>query len=343
MDSFRSLSRSISKFFIAFTGLVSFLFLGIFIYNQDPELFVESKIPPELWTPKDVEAEIASGFIDPKVKYGYQLISETSKHIGPMAEEEEIHFAGNNLACVSCHLQSGTQAGAGSWIGVTERFPQFQGRSNREITIEDRVNGCMERSMNGKKLPNESREMKAIVAYMEWLGEDLPKEREREFKGFPKIEIPDVAIDLEKGKVLYFKECALCHGEDGQGQKMNDPISGYRYPPLWGPDSFNDGAGMHRVITAAEFIRSNMPFGQATWDKPKLSDEEAYHLAGYINSFSRPHKNNLAKDFPDRKLKPVSTPYGPWADNFSATQHQFGPFPPIMKYYQEKYDIKKTK
>jgi thiosulfate dehydrogenase len=100
---------------------------------------------------------------------------------------------------------------------------------------------------------------------------------------------------------------------------------------------------MHRVITAAEFIKSNMPYLQATWDNPKLTDEEAFHVAGYINSFSRPHKANTENDYPDKTLKPISTPYGPWTDDFTEEQHKYGPYPPIMKYYQEKYGITKTK
>lgn len=122
-----------------------------------------------------------------------------------------------------------------------------------------------------------------------------------------------------------------------------DSTKGYKYPPLWGADSYNNGAGMHRVITAAQFIKGNMPFGQATWVNPKLTDEEAYHLAGYINSFERPRKSNLEKDYPDLKLKPVSTPYGPWADDFSADQHKNGPFPTIIKYYKLEYGITKSK
>lgn len=342
MNAFRALARSISVVFVTVAGLIGLIFLGTFLYYQNPGLFAD-RASKEIWQPKDPAAEIAGGFIDPLVKYGYELVTETSTHIGPMAEDPDMHFAGNNLACVNCHLKAGTQAGAGSWIGVTERFPQFRGRSNSEGTIEDRVNGCMERSMNGKKLPETSKEMKAIVTYMEWLGEGLPKDREKEFKGFPQIGIPDVAVDLQKGKTLYTKECAVCHGEDGQGQKSKDPSIAYLYPPLWGDDSFNDGAGMHRVLTAAQFIRSNMPFEQATWENPKLSDEEAYHLAGYINSFARPHKQNLERDFPDRKLKPVSTPYGPWADDFPAEQHRSGPFPPIIEFYKKKYDLTKTK
>ena len=201
----------------------------------------------------------------------------------------------------------------------------------------------MERSMNGQRLPKDSEEILAIVAYMEWLGEGLPQERENEFKGYPKIKIPEVRVDLEKGKSVYDKECLVCHGTDGQGIKKPDAAKGYLYPPLWGPDSFNNGAGMHRVITAAEFIKSNMPFGLATYDNPKLTDEEAYHVAGYINSFVRPLKANTEADYPDKKLKPVSTSYGPWADDFSQEQHQFGPFQPIMEYYQKNYNIEKVK
>jgi thiosulfate dehydrogenase len=100
---------------------------------------------------------------------------------------------------------------------------------------------------------------------------------------------------------------------------------------------------MNRVITSAEFIKGNMPFGQATWDKPKLTDEEAFHVAGYINSFDRPKKKNKEDDYPDKKLKPVSTPYGPWVDDFSPEQHKYGPFLPIIEHYKEKYDIVKTK
>ena len=85
-----------------------------------------------------------------------------------------------------------------------------------------------------------------------------------------------------------------------------------------------------------------MPFG-ATYDAPMVTDEEAYHLAAYINTFERPSKPNKEDDFPDRKLKPVSTPYGPWEDKFSSEQHKFGPFPPIIEYYQKEYSIKKTK
>lgn len=92
----------------------------------------------------------------------------------------------------------------------------------------------------------------------------------------------------------------VCHGETGEGQREANFSQGYLYPPLWGEDSYNHGAGMHRVITAAEFIKGNMPFGEATWDNPKLSDEEAYHVAAYINSMDRPLKANVEKISPTK-------------------------------------------
>ncbi len=343
MGNFSTLVRSIAKIFLLVTVLVIIVFIGVITYTTQPAIFTGYKIAPENWNPKNPDSIYASGFMDPEVEYGYLLISETSKNMGPHAEDPEMRLAGNNLSCTNCHLRAGTQAGSGSWVGVVDRFPQFRGRSNQQGTIEDRINGCMERSMNGRKMPDDSKEMQAIVTYMKWLSEELPEEREKEFKGFPAIEIPEVAVDLKKGKELYARECTVCHGDNGAGQKLTDGSNNYLYPPLWGPDSFNDGAGMHRVLTAAQFIKSNMPFEQATWKDPKLTDEEAYHLAGYINSFSRPHKSDLEKDFPDRKLKPVSTPYGPWADNFSAEQHKWGPFPPIIEFYKKNYNLQKTK
>jgi len=343
MKNFKPLVKLIFKLFISILLLISLVFLGLYVYNSNPSYFVKEKIVAKDWVPKDILLEISEGSVAEDVEYGYRLLTETSKWIGPMAEDPEMHFSGNNISCTNCHLKAGTQAGSASWVGVTNRFPQYNGRSNKDITIEDRINGCMERSMNGKKLPKESKEMKAMVAYMGWISENLPKDREEEFKGYPDLEVPNVAVNLETGKALFTKECMICHGEKGQGLLLADASNGYQYPPLWGDDSYNDGAGMNRVLTAAQFIKGNMPFGQASYNNPKLTDEEAYHLAGYINSFDRPKMKNTEGDYPDLKKKPVSTSYGPWEDNFSAEQHKYGPFPPIINYYKEKYDMNKTK
>lgn len=275
------------------------------------------------------------------IRYGYELFQNTSKYIGPGNDKKNNVYAGNNLSCNNCHLWSGTKAYAAPLVGIIKRFPQFRGRENKIGTIEERVNGCMERSMNGKIIPPDGKEMSGLLAYMSWLSRDIPEGGKVFGQGFVKINIPDRAVNLDKGKTVFEARCIVCHGEEGKGVLSNDGYS-YEYPPLWGEDSYNDGAGMTRVITSARFIKGNMPYG-ATYENPILTDEEAYDVAGFINSQKRPTKRNRERDFPDLKKKPVSTPYPPFADTFSIRQHQFGPFLPIMEYYKSEYNIVKSK
>ncbi|MGO3183207.1 MAG: c-type cytochrome [Aequorivita sp.] len=343
MKKFKFLTKRLAVLFSVGIGLIVLVFIVLQYFISNPDALKSKEALAKDWEPRDVEEDLTTTFITPEVRYGYEVLTETQKYLGPQAEKPEMRLSGNNLKCTSCHLEAGNLAGSGSWAGVTQRYPSFRGRSNAMGTIEDRINGCMERSMNGEILEHKSKEMRGMVAYMEWLSEGIPKDRVKEISGFTHVEIPDIAVDLKKGKDVFTKHCVQCHQEDGQGVKFDDFKEGYQYPPLWGDDTFNDGAGMHRVITAAQFIKANMPYLLATRDSPVLTDEEAYNVAGYINSFKRPEKANKENDFPDKKLKPVSTPYGPWADDFSQEQHQFGPFPPIIAYYKEKYDIKKTK
>ncbi|MEQ8584257.1 MAG: c-type cytochrome [Marinoscillum sp.] len=339
----RAIWKLLSALMTVLVILVILTFGGVCVYCYNPSLLSATKVEPRLWSPPSLEKDLPEEQKGRMVRYGYALVTASSKWMGPMLKNPELRFAGNNLACKNCHLDMGRKPGSASWVGVTNRFPQFRARENAMGTIEERINGCMERSMNGRKLPEDSRQMEAIVAYLKWLSADLPQEREGEFKGFPKLKLPEVAADPLIGEKIYTTECQLCHGANGEGTWLADSTKGYQYPPLWGPDSYNDGAGMHRIITAAEFIKGNMPYGEATRESPKLTDEEAYHVAAYINSFERPVKADREKDFPDRRLKPVSTSYGPWLDDFSAEQHKYGPFQPIMAYYKETYGITKTK
>jgi thiosulfate dehydrogenase len=295
------------------------------------------------WKLKTLEIDIPAGKKGEEIRYGHQLITQTDKLIGPLSEKATRRYSGNGLTCNNCHLDAGRKIGAASFVGVTNRFPQFLGRENRNITIEERINGCMQRSMNGKMLPEYSAEMRAIVSYMKWLSEDVPRDIELLYEGFVNVILPDFKADSSLGKKLYQSKCINCHAKNGEGKShTGSGLLGYRYPPLAGNDSFNDGAGMYRVITATRFIKGNMPLG-ATYDDPLVTDEEAYHIAGYLASLSRPEKPEKEKDYPDRKLKPVSTPYGPWKDDFPEDQHKYGPFLPIMAYYDAQFDIVKSK
>jgi thiosulfate dehydrogenase len=140
----------------------------------------------------------------------------------------------------------------------------------------------------------------------------------------------DRAADPVHGQALYVSNCATCHAPNGRGirRSLASTDLGYMVPPLWGSDSFNDGAGMARLITAANFLHFNMPHG-ADYLDPQLTPEQAWDIAAYMVSQPRPHKADLAKDFPDLLQKPVDAPYGPYADGFSARQHKYGPFAPI--------------
>lgn len=267
------------------------------------------------------------------VKYGYALFTDTANEIGPTVTDPDKRFAGNNLACQSCHLQAGTQPYAMPLVGISGQFPRYRPREGAVDTLEDRIDGCMERSLNGRALPVDSHEMTAFSAFMEWLSTGVPRGAKLVGAGTLRIKEPERAADPDRGGRIYALVCAACHGPDGLGRRA-ETGAGYQFPPLWGSDSFNDGAGMSRLLTAAAFAMHNMPIG-TTFDAPVLSDEEAYDVAAYFISRDRPRKSNLDRDFPILLEKPVDTPYGPYADGFGQEQHTFGPFAPIRARVEE--------
>jgi thiosulfate dehydrogenase len=278
------------------------------------------------WVPPDI-ATVADDRSGALVKYGYRLFTDTANEIGPTMADPTRRFAGNNLVCQNCHLRGGAQPYAMPLMGVAGQFPQYRAREGRVATLEDRIDGCLERSMNGRALPPRSREMQAFISYVRWLSSGIPDGAKLVGAGTLRIKEPARAADLAHGGRIFVQTCASCHGADGQGQR-NPGGAAYQFPPLWGPDSFNNGAGMSRLLTAAAYAMHNMPLG-ITFDMPVLTDEEAYDVAGYLVSRERPDKANLDKDFPVRLQKPIDTPYGPHADGFSLEQHRYGPYGPI--------------
>ncbi|MFY0686996.1 MAG: c-type cytochrome [Cyclobacteriaceae bacterium] len=335
MENFKQLRLAVMVLTIAAT-LSLLLIISIPLIQNGVIDVGQSKLIVDPYNRTYNISQLGTSKLDRSIRLGHELIVNTPQWIGPDSRQP---YAGNNLSCTNCHLDAGTKTFAAPYIGLTNRFPQFRSREGKIGTIEERINGCMERSMNGQKLPEDSREMKAMVAYMEWLSEGVSESLQLEGLGFVSIAIPNRKVDLQNGQELYQTKCASCHQSDGQGVNGDGK---YTYPPLWGQDTYNNGAGMHRVITAAQFIKGNMPLG-ATADNPLLTDEEAFDIAGYINSFQRPIKDLTDQDFPDKTLKPVSTPYEPFADPFDPEQHKYGPFQEIMAYYETEYGIKKTK
>lgn len=266
------------------------------------------------------------------VQYGHELTTRTFAHIGPEVVDVRKRFAGNNLACASCHQQAATKPFAMPWTGVSATFPQYRGREDDISTVEERVNGCMERSMSGKALPLDSREMKAFVTYISFLSRGIPVGATVEGAGMVQSKMPNRRANLDNGAKVYAAQCVACHGDNGQGVRAGQPgdAQGYVFPPLWGPDTFNNGAGMNRLAMATRFVKHNMPQG-TNFDAPQLSDDDAYDVAAYMLSKPRPEKANLEADFPARWNKPVDSAFPPYMLGAPADQHRFGPFPPLAE------------
>jgi thiosulfate dehydrogenase len=288
-----------------------------------PTADVAKPVEPPAAPDPDTLPDDAAGRI---VRLGRDLLSQTFALIGPDMADPAQRYAGNNLACASCHLDAGSQHGNGlSLIGIIAAYPRYDPRYGRSATIEDRIEECMTRSMNGKPLPASGEQMRAMVAYLQFLSSGSPAI----VKPKPMPELTRAA-DPARGKAVYQQLCLACHGPDGQGQRTGAPgdAQGYQFPPLWGPDSFNNGARMNRLITAANFIHNNMPAGVTAQD-PVLSIDDAWDVAAFVLSHPRPQKPGLEADYPVRSQKPVDTSYGPYADGASEQQHKYGPFAPL--------------
>lgn len=229
------------------------------------------------------ESTIPSGPLGDAIRRGKTLVTRT--------KEELPENVGNGLHCTSCHLQGGTVGKAGPWVGLAGMFPEYRTRNAKVNTLEERVNDCFERSMNGKALPHGNAELNAIVAYMTWLSKDVPVGREVEGRGFERI-TPAPTPNREHGKEIYAAKCAACHGQDGSGMVAAD--GGYQFPALWGDKSYNLGAGMARLDTAAAFVKWNMPLGQGG----TLSDQDAYDVADWFIHQPRPDFERKSGDWP---------------------------------------------
>ena len=283
------------------------------------------------WQAPDI-TKLADDKYGQTVRRGKLLMEETYKHIGPEVGNVAKRYAGNNLACVSCHIDAGARKYGNPWVGTFVSFPQYRGREDAISTTEERINGCMERSMNGKKLPLDSEEMKTMMTYLQFLSTGVPVGAKLDGGGTLKLKAMDRAADPVAGKQVYAATCVACHGDNGQGVRRGKAgdANGYQFPPLWGPDSYNNGAGMARVTLAAGFVKGNMPSG-VTHVNTVLTDEQAFDVAAFINSQPRPVKANLDKDFPARKNKPVDAAFAPYTPGFSPEQHKFGPWQPIAE------------
>jgi thiosulfate dehydrogenase len=259
-----------------------------------------------------------------EILYGKDLIAHTSMYFG--TNGKVFNASTNGMNCQNCHLDAGTKVFGNNYSAVASTYPKYRARSGATEDMYKRVNDCFERSLNGKGLDTNSKEMQAIVSYIKWLGKDVEKGKKPEGSGFKDLAFLDRAADPEKGKVVYTEKCQSCHQANGLGT-LNGDKTAYTYPPLWGPNSYNDGAGLYRLSNFAKFVKYNMPLG-VSHNAAQLSDAEAWDIAAFVNSQPRP-KKDIKKDWPKIEEKPFDHPFGPFADGFDEKQHKYGPFKPI--------------
>lgn len=264
------------------------------------------------------------------IRYGRDLIANTSYYLGPRGRVAAIT---NGMNCQNCHLDAGTKLWGNNYSAVYSTYPRFRDRSGTIENIHKRINDCIERSLNGKKLDTTSREIRAVYAYMKWLGQNVPKDVKPGGAGITDLPYLTRAADPVKGRIVYMQNCQRCHGPEGAGVLSADSIK-YVYPPLWGKHSYNMGAGLYRLSRFAGYVKDNMPFG-IRHDSTQLTNEEAWDVAAFVNSQPRPAKD-YSKDWPDISRKPVDYPFGPYSDGFSEKQHKYGPFGPIKELRDQK-------
>lgn len=201
---------------------------------------------------------------------GYNIIVNT--------QQEVKGYVGNRLNCTNCHfaggITTGGRGGSISLAGVAAKYPVYNKRSEGMIDLAERINMCFERSLNGKSLPLDSDEMLALITYLHWISRNFPTYAKVPWLGLKQIKSTHTG-DPEKGKSIYAIKCALCHKSDGHGEGA--------IPPLWGPESFNDGAGMSVDKVMANFVYWNMPYMNAD-----LTEEEAIDVVSYIAKKPRP-------------------------------------------------------
>jgi len=232
-----------------------------------------------------------------QIQWGFRIFTNTPA--------EAPQLAPGKISCSNCHLNAGQRERSLPLVGVAGMFPEYNKRSGRLYSLGDRIVDCFIRSENAAGMPTTtSKEVLAVSAYITWLAKGSEVGKNPVWRGQNTIAaanlIPIEKLDPAKGEALFKEHCTNCHGEDGQGVAIGDKKAG----PLWGPDSWNDGAGAARVYTLAGIIRYSMPY----LDPGRLSDVEAQQLASFINSKPRPEYPFKQQDYLTEKL-PVDSVY----------------------------------
>jgi thiosulfate dehydrogenase len=287
--------------------------------TKEPTTTFDSKITRLRWNSPD-STLLANDPDRELIRYGKQLVEHTAVYLGPKGKVRAIS---NGMNCQNCHLAGGTKVYGNNFSAVASTYPKFRPRSGTIESIEKRINDCIERSLNGAPLEQNSKELKAMAAYIVWVGKLVEHGKTPDGAGLWKVPLLTRAASPERGKKVYANHCKRCHGGKAEGLPSADSLE-WIYPPLAGQNSYNTGAGLFRISRFAGFVKANMPWG-VTFENPMLTNEEAWDVAAFVNSLPRPSKP-FDRDWPDISTKPFDHPLGPYADSLSEKQHKYGPF-----------------
>lgn len=240
---------------------------------------------PIRFTPPRV---MPSGPFGDVVKFGETVFEHT--------QTAAKRYVGNGLTCENCHIDRGRLANSAPMWAAFVSYPRYSAKSGKVETLEDRIRDCFRFSVNGRPPDPDSKQMVGLISYLYWLGTDAPLGAKLANAGYPRLPKPRLAADPDRGAAVYEAHCAFCHGADGQGRKAG---GAYVFPPLWGRESFNWGAGMTKVSTAAGFIKANMPFGLGG----TLANQQTWDVAAFIDSHPRPQDPRFTGSVQDTRQK----------------------------------------
>jgi len=243
----------------------------------------------------DPPTKYPAGELGKMIKLGENIIMHTDTH--PLTKD----LVGNKLQCNSCHFDGGKTKSLGSFIGTARAFPAYSKREKSVQTLQDRINNCFMRSMNGKRPIVDTKASVAMAAYITWLSEGLPitlNSKKPVNPYFTKVWPNKKTIPLVKkathknylnGKKVFMDQCSDCHGENGLGTDDG--------PPVWGPNSYNTGAGLSKPNKMATWIKADMPL-----DDPTLTLQEAVDVAIYIDAQEHPDFDLTKHMFPKEEM-----------------------------------------
>ena len=216
---------------------------------------------------------LPAGPLGRAIQRGHDMIMNTTTNA------EVKGYVGNALTCNSCHTDGGDNDHPGNFLSTATKFPAYSRREGAVITLEDRVANCFMRSMNGTRPSTDSQVIVDMVAYINWLDRGKAiygAQPANDISPYPAMLKAATHADGAAGASVYTANCATCHGAQGAGMPG-------AFPPVWGANSYNAGAGLANVVTLAAWVKGNMPLGNA-----HLSDKEAFEVALYIDTQPRP-------------------------------------------------------